>query len=1469
MSAPPRILYVEDYPDDAALAAAALLRDGVQHEAVVVETMQDAAALVLRESFSAVIADYNLGSGSGLELLRLIRGAGLTVPFIILSGTIGEERAVETIREGANDYVMKDRIGRLVSVIRRELAAAEARAAQALLEERLRRAEERYRRTFEEAPIGIATVGPDGKLISVNHQLCRLLGYSEQELIGRPYLDLIDPEERAEVQQRMQAALAGGELQLRGLTRRYRRKDGTGMWGKVTVSMLRDAAGATDCFVACIEDITGERAAREKVLLQARLLECVEQAVIATDVAGTINYWNAAAERLYGWSVSEAAGRRIVDLMPAAETEDRVAEIIETLRRGGTFTGQIALRRRDGTAFPAYVTNAPIFDDRGAMIGMVGVSYDLTEQKRAESELREHKLQLAEAQEIASVGSWTYDFATGARTWSDALVRLLGAEPGTAMTVDDVMARIHPDDRARVLAAQQRLHETLEPASIDFRVCTDTGTRVFALRARVELNPAGEPLRVVGVMQDVSEIKGIEEELRRRTVQQTAVANLGQLALSGALAQVVLDQAAFLARTLLEGDFAEVLQCVEDRFTLAAGDGWEEGDVGFTKPPEHCQATFAIEINAPVVVEDVAAETRFSQSVMLASRGIVSGVMVVINTADGMPWGVLGVHSTVPRTFADYDVEFLRSMASVLGQTIARGQADAELRQRARQQSAIASFGRLVLNSVDSLVLDRVAEILVDAIDADFGCIVELVPGGTLRRVAGRVWTELLPDELPVEPNTQVGYTVLTGEPVIVDDYRTDTRFDSFEKTVPFGILSGAMVPVTSARRTFGVLAAQSRRAGHFRIEHIDFLQALANILSEALEREQARLEIEESELRYRRIFDGATEIIFTVDIEGRFVRLNPAFTAITGWTCEEWIGRPYEELLVPEDRERTRRMFEGILAVGNGTSTETTLLGRDRAVIIDVQSFPKIENGVVTEVYGFARDVTDARLAAAGRERVTRNLELILESTIEGIYTIDPEGNCTMINRAAAAFIGAPPEELLGSPMHELLHTRNADGSHREPDDCPILGVLRGGEPVSVSKDVFCRLDGTAVPVAYSAAAIVDGGRLLGAVVTFTDLTERRQLEAKLEQATRLSSLGRLAATVAHEFNNVLMGIAPFVQIIERASSREKITFALEHISTSVKRGRRVTEDILRFTQPGEPSLAFVGVEAWLESVAAEGRQMIGPRYSLTVESGSLSIEGDASQLHQIFMNLILNARDAMPAGGSIHVAAREERSDARFAFGAVSDPARYVHFTVTDTGCGMSEETLRHAFEPLFTTKKKGTGLGLAVTHQVVQRHGGEIFIESEPGKGTTFHVFIPRATRAAAVIADDAADLPNTAQSRLLLVEDDPAVAAGLTALLECEGFDVSVAGTGGEALELIRRGRPDAVILDVGLPDMDGRTVFAGIARLYPRLPIVFSTGHSDRSQLEEFVSRPHVGYLMKPYDGAALIEELTRTMAGEG
>lgn len=349
------------------------------------------------------------------------------------------------------------------------------------------------------------------------------------------------------------------------------------------------------------------------------------------------------------------------------------------------------------------------------------------------------------------------------------------------------------------------------------------------------------------------------------------------------------------------------------------------------------------------------------------------------------------------------------------------------------------------------------------------------------------------------------------------------------------------------------------------------------------------------------------------------------------------------------------------------------------------------------------------------------------LEQAPFGVVTTSADGDILAVDDRFMAMLRFDSQELVGQRLSRFVH----------PDD--------SNAPMQQRERRYIRADGEVVWMNVTASPVFGDRRVVEQIVWLfedisdqrgpasrpRDLDEHRKLQAQREQADRLNSLGRMAATIAHDFNNVLMGISPFVEVIRRGKSVET---SLDQIGRAVQRGKRITEELLHITRTSQLQLTALDAEVWIESIAAEGRSLVPPSCQIEtfVQSSDVIIDGDAKQLRTLFTNLILNAREAMPQGGTLSIEVVRERPNARLPFGAVEHPERFAHCIVRDTGIGMSAEMLRHIFEPLFTTKRNGTGLGLTVAHQIVQRHGGHIFVESTVGAGTAFHLFLPAERR-----------------------------------------------------------------------------------------------------------------------------------------
>jgi two-component system cell cycle sensor histidine kinase/response regulator CckA len=359
----------------------------------------------------------------------------------------------------------------------------------------------------------------------------------------------------------------------------------------------------------------------------------------------------------------------------------------------------------------------------------------------------------------------------------------------------------------------------------------------------------------------------------------------------------------------------------------------------------------------------------------------------------------------------------------------------------------------------------------------------------------------------------------------------------------------------------------------------------------------------------------------------------------------------------------------------------------------------------------------------------------------------------------------------------------------------------------------------------------------------------ERTDSERQQNEARRLGSLGRLAGTMAHEFNNVLMAIETFTEVLRRRTLNEvPVQNAVARIQQSLSRGRRITDEILRFMRNTTPVMSTIDVCSWLTEFMPEAKALTGGRAELDAEDG-LYILGDLAQLNQVLANLIINARDAAPEGPILIAAHACNAPGMRGGEGC-------MQLSIIDRGSGMTPEVRERVFEPLFTTKRSGTGLGLALVHQVVTAHGGTITIESNVGSGTAFHIILP-------LLAGAPSEPVQRVPDSVLIVEDDPSVAAALSAMLEVEAINVRTVSHGQHALTELARELPSAVILDLGLPDISGAELFAQIAVRHPLLPIVFITAHDDDSTVSRYLSRPHVAFLRKPFEAEQLLKALRK------
>jgi PAS domain S-box-containing protein len=495
---------------------------------------------------------------------------------------------------------------------------------------------------------------------------------------------------------------------------------------------------------------------------------------------------------------------------------------------------------------------------------------------------------------------------------------------------------------------------------------------------------------------------------------------------------------------------------------------------------------------------------------------------------------------------------------------------------------------------------------------------------------------------------------------------------------------------------------------------------------------------------------------------------------------------------------------------------------------------------------------VANARLFAEQRASEQRYRSL-LEQAADSIFVTEPDGRILDANEQATALLGYTRGELLGMRLQDLAAPAEAAEALARP---------RQVSPAAIALHLR-RRDGVLLPVEISAAAI-DAGVVLAIV---RDVSERLRLESQLRQAQKLEAIGTLANGIAHDFNNLLAAITGYADLALDSTTPDDPRHAdLEQIMRAAQRGAGLTRQLLAFSRPAAPERHPLNPADLVQEAFRLLRPTIPSTIAICADPAGDSwiVDADAAQIQQVLVNLVVNARDALPNGGSIEISTANVLLDAEQARRMGVAPGRYVRLSVADNGVGMDEQTVGRIFEPFFTTKAqgKGTGLGLAITHGIVRGHGGVIDVTSRLGHGTTMAIYLPASAAAAHQSEGDGASARRGQGELILVVDDEPAVRQLGRRILERYGYRTLVAEDGRSAVEVFRVHAAEiaAVVLDLTMPGMDGRATFYALREISD-VPIVFSSGQSV-AELTVQLAAPDTLFIAKPYN----LAELTRAVA---
>jgi PAS domain S-box-containing protein len=619
---------------------------------------------------------------------------------------------------------------------------------------------------------------------------------------------------------------------------------------------------------------------------------------------------------------------------------------------------------------------------------------------------------------------------------------------------------------------------------------------------------------------------------------------------------------------------------------------------------------------------------------------------------------------------------------------------------------------------------------------------------------------------------------------------------------------------------------------------------------------------------------DGEGDAVVAANHLQRVALFNRGAERLFGYQASEVVGQPLDVLLPPETPAGRRPHVRDLATTGE--RRELAARHRDgRLFPVEAAVSARSRDGA-TAFTIVLRDMTERRRSEAELRESEARFRGAFEHSAAGMALLTPEGAFLRVNRALCEMLGYPERELLA-----LRHDALSDPDDVEPAGWRDRNLRTGSIRWYQQERRYRHRDGRVVWGLVSVSAVgASPEEMSDLLLQVHDITERKraqELEEQLRQAQKIEAIGRLAAGVAHDFNNLLMVITGRGHILLHRLGRDHpLRRHVELIQDTALRAGALTRQLLAFSRKQVPEPALLDLSAVLLDMAPMLQRLIGEEIALAVEPGRGlgRVRADRSQVEQVVMNLVVNARDAMPEGGRLTLETRETALDEAFAASHPgARPGPCVALAVRDTGVGMDAATCARLFEPFFTTKGpgKGTGLGLATVYGIIKQSGGYIDVDSAPGRGSAFTVYLPRA-EAAAPAPPPEADRPPLESLRgvetVLLVEDEEAVRDLACEVLQQAGYTVLGARHGGEALLLSDRhpGPIHLLLTDVVMPELGGRELARRLTVARPELRVALMSGYSDET-LEAHGVLGAPGFLRKPITPEALLRSVREVLAG--
>jgi PAS domain S-box-containing protein len=1124
-------------------------------------------------------------------------------------------------------------------------------------------------------------------------------------------------------------------------------------------------------------------------------------------------YLSDGIEAIVGYPAQDfsASGTRTFASIIAPADRERVDAIVEAaLQEKVPFELEYRLVHADGTHRWVYEKGLGIFDQQGDLLYLDGVILDITRAKWAEGTLRDRERRFSTLAEASPTAIFQFTAASHCvyvnRRWCE-----MTGYPAEAALGMGWVETLHPDDRDRVVQAWLQWCQTAKP-NVPFQiearcVCPDNRVIWYFSQALPDIDEDGTLVGYVGTLTDITDRKLAEEALRQN-----------QATIQHQLAEIEsIYQTAPVGLAILDAD----LRYVRINQQLADINGVSvETHLGHTlreiipNLADEAEPLLLqiLETGEPMLDREISGETP-------AQPGVVRTWLescFPVRQLDGM---IVGINVVIQ------EITDQKQAQQTLEKQVARRTAKL---QEVNQQLQSALKKLQATQEEWQALFDHALDAILIADDE--GRYIDANPAAC--RLLGLSRNQLL--------GTQFS------------DY---TKADSNVMSVWQSLLEqGQMFGEIQLNSSDGVIREAEFAAVANFIPHRHL-----SIMRDISDRKRAEEALRTSEAQYRCIIDTATEGIWKLDTDGKTTFVNPQMANMLGYSMQDMLGQLFFDFMDEEQKAIAAEFWQ---RRQTGVKEQHDFKFRHRngsqvwAIVSGNPMFD--ENGQVIGALGMLTDITERKQA----EQKIHEQAALLNITADAMIVRDLNNQILFWNAGAERLFGWTAEDAMGknsahlwretSPKYGKVLKQVLDQGYWQGE---LKKITKKQEEITVQSRWTLMKDEAGAP---KAILIVD-----------TNITEQKRLEAQFLRAQRLESIGTLASGIAHDLNNILTPILAISQLLPRKlqnlSDRDRDMLKL--MEDNSKRGSDLVKQILSFARGAEGNPTVVQVEHLLHDVGQIVQRTFPKSIKLRREITKplWPVSADATQMHQVLMNLCVNARDAMPDGGTLTLSAENLWMDESYAnLHPDAHSGAYLFITVSDIGCGIPPHLLDRIFDPFFTTKEpgKGTGLGLSTVLGIIKNHGGFVIVSSVMGEGTRFQVYLPALTDVALVRSEDEEALDGN-QELVLIVDDELPICNTVQALLERHNYKTLVAQDGIEAIALYAQHKENInlVLMDMRMPSMDGMTAIRALHRMNPELRIIATSGLASNQQAPENYENDIQAFLQKPY----LVKQLLDTI----